>query len=120
MSPMLLLVELVFVVVYPWPAQLVHDTMDSRQVRIWREWCECKCKRFISAFPPFFAAKDECPRTQPGCWYLNLFVFGDFHFNPAGNALVADAVITSLAEEPPAKRPETSLRAESGARSSAP
>jgi len=38
------------VVVYPWPAQVVHDTEDSGQVRIWRDWCEGKCKRFISLF----------------------------------------------------------------------
>ena len=30
---------------------------------------------------------------RPECWYLHRFVFGDFHFNAAGNALVADAVI---------------------------
>ena len=92
------------VVVFPWPAQVIHDTADSRQVRIWREWCEGKCKRFISLFPAFLAAKDECPATQPGCWYMNLFVFGDTHLSPAGNALLADEVIKSLAEEPPAKR----------------
>jgi len=92
------------VVVFPWPAQLLHDTTDSRQVRIWREWCEGKCKRFISAFPAFFAAKNECPRSQPGCWYLDLFVFGDTHYNAAGNALIADTVIKSLAEDPPNKQ----------------
>jgi len=86
------------------PAQMVHDTADSRQVRIWREWCDGKCKRFISLFPAFLAAKDRCPRNEPGCWYLNLFVFGDVHYNAGGNALVANAVIESLAEEPPTKR----------------
>ena len=50
------------VVVYPYPAQVVHDTVDSRQVRIWREWCEGKCKRFISLFPAFLAVKEQCPR----------------------------------------------------------
>jgi hypothetical protein len=97
------------VVVYPYPGQFIHDTADSRQVRIWREWCEGKCKRFISLFPAFFAVKDQCPQTQPGCWYLNLFIFGDYHYNAAGNALVADAVIKSLTEQPPRKlaRPST-------------
>ena len=54
------------VVVYPYPAQLIHDTVDSRQVRIWREWCEGKCKRFISVFPAFFAAKDQCSAIAAG------------------------------------------------------
>src|SRR5271157_2048970 len=91
------------VVVYPYPAQVVHDTVDSRHVRIWREWCEGKCKRFISVFPAFFAAKDQCPRSQPDCWYLSLFTSGDTHYNAAGNALVANEVIKSLVEDPPSK-----------------
>jgi hypothetical protein len=91
------------VVVYPYPGQVVHDTADSRQVRIWREWCQGRCKRFISLFPAFLAAKERCPQSQPGCWYLGNFIFGDFHYNAAGNALVADAVIENFAEAPPAK-----------------
>jgi hypothetical protein len=93
------------VVVYPYPAQLVFDTVDSRQVRIWREWCEGKCKRFISLFPAFFAAKERCSRLQPGCWYLDYFIFGDIHYNSAGNAMVADVVTKSLSEAPAQKRP---------------
>jgi len=93
------------VVVYPWPAQVIHDTAESRQVRIWREWCEGKCKRFISLFPTFLAMKEQCPRSQPGCWYLRYFTFGDIHYNANGNALVANAVINSLEELPPVKRP---------------
>ncbi len=104
------------VVVYPYPAQVVHDTADSRQVRIWRDWCDGRCKRFVSLFPAFLAVKDQCPQDEPGCWYLRLFVFGDMHYNTAGNALVADAVIKSLTEEPPSKRPGTTLGAESGPR----
>jgi hypothetical protein len=93
----------VSVVVYPWPAQLAHDTADSRQVRIWRDWCEGKCKRFISLFPVFFAVRDQCSSSAPGCWYSRFFIFGDIHYNSRGNALVADAVIKSLEEVPPAK-----------------
>ncbi len=92
------------VVVYPWPNQIANDTVDSRQVRIWREWCEGKCERFISVFPEFFAAKAQCPRWEPGCWYLDYFIFGDIHYNSAGNAIVAEAVSKSLSEAPPEKR----------------
>ena len=98
------------VVVYPYPAQLVHDSVDSRQVRMWREWCEGKCKRFISLFPAFFAVKEQCPSRQPGCWYLSHFIFGDFHYNAAGNALVADVLIQNLTKDPPSKRPAADLR----------
>lgn len=91
------------VVVYPWPAQLAHDSVDSRQVRIWRVWCKGKCQRFVSLFPAFFAVKDQCPRTQPGCWYLSHFIFGDTHYNSAGDAIVADVVGKSLSERPVTK-----------------
>ena len=92
------------VVVFPWPAQLAHDTVDSREVRIWRAWCAGKCKRFVTLFPAFFAIKSGCPRTQPGCWYLNYFVFGDTHYNSVGNAVVADVLSRSLLQTPPIKR----------------
>ncbi len=92
------------VVVYPYPAQIIHDKVDSRQVRIWREWCEGKCKRFVTVFPGFFAAKDECSRLQPGCWYLKYFVFGDIHYNAAGNGLVTEAVSKALSAAPVVKR----------------
>ena len=94
------------IVVYPHPAQVLHDTVESRQVRMWREWCSGKCKRFISLFPAFLALKDQCPPSHPGCWYLNYFVFGDIHYNANGNALAADVVTRSLEETPPVKRQE--------------
>ena len=93
------------VVVYPWPAQVAHDTADSRQVRIWRDWCEGKCKRFVTLFPAFFAIKDQCPRTQPGCWYLSHFIFGDTHYNSAGDAVVANVIGNALLDSPASKRP---------------
>ena len=73
------------------------------RVIAWRDWCEGKCKRFISVFPPFFAVKDQCPWANPACWYPKLFLFGDMHYTAAGNALVAAAVIKSLEESPPIK-----------------
>jgi hypothetical protein len=92
------------VVVFPAPPQLAHDTVDSRQVHIWQEWCEGKCKRFVSLFPAFFAIKEKCSTGQPGCWYINDFIFGDTHYNAAGDAVVADALTKELNDEPAAKR----------------
>lgn len=91
--------------VHPWPAQIAHDTVDSRQVTMWRDWCKGKCQRFITDFPDFFAVKNACPAGQPGCWYLKDFIFGDEHYSRAGNALVADAVAKSLEADPPKKLP---------------
>jgi hypothetical protein len=93
------------VVVYPWPAQLVYDNVNSREVRIWRDWCQGKCKRFITAFPEFFAVKEHCPQWEPGCWYLQDYLFGDIHLSAGGNAIVADVVSKSLKQTPPVKHP---------------
>jgi hypothetical protein len=84
------------VVVYPWPAQLAHDHAQSLQVKIWKEWCEDKCSRFVSMFPDFLAVKQRCSVILPGCWYEDLFVFGDVHYNEAGNAIIARRVVESL------------------------
>ena len=94
----------VSVVVYPWPAQIAHDKIDSRQVQMWRDWCNGKCQRFISVFPEFFAVKEACPPGKAGCWYMQEFIFGDEHYSSAGNALVAGAVGKSLEANPPGKR----------------
>jgi hypothetical protein len=101
------------VVMCPHLAQLVHDTPDNRQVQFFRQWCEGKCKRFISVLPAFYAEKQQCPLTQAGCWYPKLFVIGDIHLTAAGNVLVADDVVKSLTKEPAVKRdsgPETRLQ----------
>jgi hypothetical protein len=93
------------VVVYPWPAQLIYDNVCSREVRIWQDWCAGKCKRFVTAFPEFFAVKEQCPKSAPGCWYLKDYVFGDIHLSAEGNAIVADVVSKSLEQAPAVKHP---------------
>ena len=98
------------VVVYPWPAQLIYDKIDSREVQIWRDWCEGKCKRFVDVFPEFFAIRDQCPKWQPGCWYLNNWTFGDIHLNANGNAVVAEKVAKSLESVPAVKRADAEAK----------
>ncbi len=94
------------VAVYPWPEQIVHDDAESRQVSVWRQWCRDKCKRFVSAFQPLLAEKKRCTALLPGCWYARNFIFGDVHFNRAGNRLVVDTVIEALRRAPVVKRPD--------------
>ncbi len=109
----------VSVVVYPWPAQLIYDKVDSRQVRIWQEWCQGKCKRFLTAFPEFFALKQQCPKWQPGCWYLRDWTFGDIHLNDNGNAIIAAVVSKSLEQTPPVKHPPATSAGDTAARPAA-
>jgi hypothetical protein len=46
------------IVVYPWAQQIAQGDRDSRQVALWRGFCEKRCKTFIDLFPVFFAASE--------------------------------------------------------------
>ena len=68
------------IVVYPWAQQIAQGDRDSRQISLWREFCQGRCKAFINLFPPFFAAADADKD-----WYEHLFILGDDHYSAAGN-----------------------------------
>jgi lysophospholipase L1-like esterase len=79
--------------VYPWPDQIEFGVAESRQVVIWRRWCEVHgCTRFIDHFPDFFAAK-----YSPD-WHERFYMNGDVHFNEAGNRLIAEGLIAAMKE----------------------
>jgi hypothetical protein len=69
--------------IYPWPQQLLYDNENSRQVTMWRDWCENKYRRFFNHFPPLFAYKRDHPN-----FLRDLFIWGDVHYNSFGNALI--------------------------------
>src|ERR1700687_2650334 len=71
------------IVVYPWAQQLAQGDRDSRQVSLWREFCQGRCKAFINLFPVFFAAADADKD-----WYEHLFILGDDHFSAEGNRMM--------------------------------
>lgn len=75
------------IVVYPWAQQIAQGDRDSRQVALWRDFCEKRCKAFINLFPVFFAEADSDKN-----WYERLYIVGDDHFSAAGNAMVAREV----------------------------
>jgi hypothetical protein len=69
-----------------WAQQIAQRDRDSRQVALWRDFCE-KRKAFINLFPVLFA-QAEADRN----WYERLYIVGDDHFPAEGNALVAREV----------------------------
>src|SRR5579872_451354 len=79
------------IVVYPWAQQIAQGDRDSRQVSLWREFCEGRCRAFINLFPAFFAAADDDKK-----WYEHLFILGDDHFSAAGNGFVFREVAPHL------------------------
>lgn len=74
------------VAVYPWPSQLLHDTRDSRQVQIWRAFCEGRCRHFHDSFASFFEQAQALGTTAA---LQRLFIAGDVHHNAEGAALIA-------------------------------
>lgn len=71
------------VAVYPWPNQIAHRDLKSRQVIHWREWASRHGAGFINLFPLFINSED--PETVIARYYLEY----DVHFNEQGSALVA-------------------------------
>jgi lysophospholipase L1-like esterase len=71
------------IVVYPWPFQLANGDRESRQVKIWREFCIQNCKEFIDLFSTFFSEREAHKD-----WYERLFFYGDVHFSANGHQLI--------------------------------
>ena len=42
------------IIVAPWPGSIIHDTKNSRHVKIWKDFCKTKCKNFVNLYPYFF------------------------------------------------------------------
>lgn len=72
--------------VYPWPGQLLYDTQESKQVKIWRDFCTGKCTHFYNSFPTFFKLVEVSTKEVI---ISNYYFSGDIHFNEAGNKLIA-------------------------------
>jgi len=85
------------IVVYPWAAQIEHDVKDSRQVKIWRDFCrETRCAHFVDLFPLFFEYKLLHSRT----WLNDLFIEGDIHYNEFGNRLFGESLANAFRNTP--------------------
>lgn len=86
-----------FVLLYPWPAQLKHPDTFS-----WSEFVADACRRaqcdgVIDTIPVFRARARDDAR-----WYNALYVKGDVHFNVEGNRLVFEILKRDLPlPEPP-------------------
>jgi lysophospholipase L1-like esterase len=77
------------VVVYPWPDQILHGDLDSRQVRFWRAWCGDRGVRFLNFFPDFIGASEAANHAV----VERYFIPDDIHYNVAGNAYFAERLI---------------------------
>ena len=79
--------------IYPWPHQLKYDSRDSKQVKIWKKFCENKCEKFINNFPAFFDSIDEKGLYETVKTY---YLPNDVHFSNKGHYILAENFINSL------------------------
>jgi lysophospholipase L1-like esterase len=79
------------IAVYPWPDQIWNADLDSRQVVFWQAWAKERDIPFINYFPLFIG--DELDRDEV---LKNYFIRGDFHWNEAGHALIAEGLLQHL------------------------
>lgn len=75
------------VAVYPWPNQILHKDLKSRQVTHWRDWAAQSGAGFMNLFPLFINSEE--PEKVIDRYYLK----HDVHFNEEGSALVAAAFL---------------------------
>ncbi len=73
--------------VYPWPAQLYYDTVDSKQVVFWESWAKKNNTRFINHFKDLFSIKEKIGVKR---LIEKYYIPGDVHFNEMGNILFKD------------------------------
>ncbi len=70
------------IAVYPYPGQLLYDQENSKQVKIWKDFCKNKCKYFINYFPSFFG---EIKNSNNKRIIDKYYIKNDVHFNFDGN-----------------------------------
>tara|TARA_B100000902_G_C27294265_1_gene908997 strand:- start:1233 stop:2387 length:1155 start_codon:yes stop_codon:yes gene_type:complete len=77
--------------IHPWPGQILYDQRESKQVKIWRDFCKNKCNNFFNMFNFFF---DEIELMGNRKSVINKYYLdGDVHFNEAGNRAVANEIL---------------------------
>mgnify|MGYP005697508483 FL=1 len=79
--------------VYPWPHQLENDVVNSKHVKIWQEFCQNKCEKFINYFPIFFKKMNNSSYLET---YKKYYFKNDPHFNKIGHKVLAAELIRSF------------------------
>ena len=76
--------------IYPWPGMLLYDSENSKQVKIWKEFCNNRCEFFFNNFPEFY---DYSKKHSPKETIQKFYMQGDVHFNADGHAIIANNFI---------------------------
>jgi hypothetical protein len=79
------------IAVYPYGVQIADGRSTSRQIDIYRSFCERNCARFINLFPAFLSAA-----RADADWRSRYFLTNDFHYSADGNRLAFDELVKQL------------------------
>ena len=80
-----------WILIYPWPAQLLHPSAIFDWEKFNVDMChDIQCRGVINTFPRFrlLAGSND--------WYEKLFIHGDVHFNKFGNQVIADEIMAAV------------------------
>ncbi|MCA9472612.1 MAG: hypothetical protein MRJ96_00820 [Nitrospirales bacterium] len=77
--------------VYPWPDQIVHNDLYSRQVIVWQAWARERSVNFLNLFPLFISRDGEAKQVIE-----RYFIEGDVHWNEDGHRVVAQALLRNM------------------------
>ncbi len=80
------------IAVYPWPAQIMNDSSESRQVVFWEQFCKAEGIDFINLFPYFFV--EDSHKTV-----VKYFIEGDDHWNAKGHKYIAELLFEKWFEK---------------------
>jgi hypothetical protein len=78
----------VFILIYPWPSQLIHKDKFSFEQYVKDICTEIECSGVINTFSAFKNIKSNDPE-----WIKHYYLHGDIHFNKFGNKIIADELI---------------------------
>ena len=72
---------------------LIYDSEKSKQVEIWKQFCNNRCEFFFNNFPEFYEySRKSTPQKTIEKFYLK----GDVHFNAAGHSIIANNFIKNF------------------------
>jgi lysophospholipase L1-like esterase len=81
------------IVVYPRPEQIETNDLDSKQVKIWKQFAVDNKINFLNFFPNYINEESKKNYQQ---FYDKYFIKGDVHWNEAGNKIIADSLINYI------------------------
>jgi hypothetical protein len=79
-------VSKISIVVYPWPVQIEHKDINSKQVTFWNDFSKEEDVNFVNMFPTFFSTQN----------ISDYFLNNDVHWNTKGHQLVANYITNIL------------------------